>query len=216
MEAKLGSNPSFVWCSLLSARDVIKEGSIWSIGDGCTWDRSKVNAWFLPSSRAEVLRVRLGSLDCHGKLVWNENKPRTFSVKSAYQVALRIHRSSSAEHSRARDDKLVWNRLWGLPIPPKVRNFVWRACSDILPTRANLVRQKVHMDPKCAICGEHDEAVIHILWQCPLARNVWALVRGRLQKCDSSALDFLNLARTLVVKLSREELETWAMVACSI
>lgn len=36
MEAKLGSNPSFVWRNLLSARDVLWEGSIWSIGDGGT------------------------------------------------------------------------------------------------------------------------------------------------------------------------------------
>ena len=62
----------------------------------------------------------------------------------------------------------------------------------------------------------HDETVIHILWQCPLAQNVWALVQGKLQKCDSLALDFLSLARTLVEKLSREELDTWAMVAWSI
>ncbi|KAK9993078.1 hypothetical protein SO802_022781 [Lithocarpus litseifolius] len=216
MEAELGSNPSFVWRSLLSARDVIREGSIWSIGDGCTagikshrwlphpptfhdgvdttmkvrefinphtkqWDRSKVNAWFLPSSRDEVLQIRLGSLDSRDKLVWNENKSQTFS---------------------------------GLPIPSKVRNFVWRASSDILPTRANLAQRKVHMDPK--FCGVHDEIVIHILWQCPLACNVWVLVQGKLQKCDSSALDFLSLAWTLVEKLSREELETWAMVAWSI
>ncbi|KAF3944824.1 hypothetical protein CMV_028739 [Castanea mollissima] len=26
---------------------------------------------------------------------------------------------------------------------------------------------------------KHDETIIHILWEWPLARNVWALVRGR-------------------------------------
>ena len=34
MEAELGSNPSFVWRSLLQARDVIREGSVWEVGDG--------------------------------------------------------------------------------------------------------------------------------------------------------------------------------------
>ena len=46
--------------------------------------------------------------------------------------------------------------------------------------------------------------------------NVWALVHGKLQKCVSSAHDFLSLARTLVEKLSKKDLETWAMVAWSI
>lgn len=36
MEVEFGSNPSFVWRSLLSAREVLWERSIWSIGDGGT------------------------------------------------------------------------------------------------------------------------------------------------------------------------------------
>ena len=67
-----------------------------------------------------MLRIQLGGLDSRDKLVWNENKSQTFSVRIAYQVALRLHRKSSAEHSRVRDDKRLWNRLWRLPIPPKV------------------------------------------------------------------------------------------------
>ena len=34
MEAHLGSNPSYVWRSLLSARELIREGFVWKIGDG--------------------------------------------------------------------------------------------------------------------------------------------------------------------------------------
>ena len=34
MEANLGSNPSFVWRSLLQARDMIMEESVWEVGDG--------------------------------------------------------------------------------------------------------------------------------------------------------------------------------------
>lgn len=112
------------------------------------WDRGKVNAWFLPPSRDEVLGTQLGSLDSRDKLVWNENKSQTFSVRTVYQVALCIFRRASAVHSRAWDDKQIWNRLWKLPILPKVRNFVWRVCSNILPTRANLYRRKVHIDPR--------------------------------------------------------------------
>ena len=106
MEAELRSNPSYVWRSLLYARELLREGSIWSIGDGRTvgiqshkwlphppkfqecvdlslkvndfinthtnqWDRAKVNSWFLPQSRDEVLKIQLGNVEARDKLVWN-------------------------------------------------------------------------------------------------------------------------------------------------
>lgn len=42
-----------------------------------------------------------------------------------------------------------------------------------------------NLDSRCTLCGQHDETTTHILWDCPFARNVWALVRGKLQKSRS-------------------------------
>ena len=36
IDAELGSNPSYVWRSLLAAREIIWEGSKWKVGDGNT------------------------------------------------------------------------------------------------------------------------------------------------------------------------------------
>jgi len=36
MDAELGSNPSYVWRSLLAAKEIICEGSKWGVGDGRT------------------------------------------------------------------------------------------------------------------------------------------------------------------------------------
>ena len=135
---------------------------------------------------------------------------------SAYQVALRLNRAEVVEHSLAWEDKKLWNKVWRLGVPPKVRNLVWRACSDILPTRANLFRRKIPINPLCTVCGQVDETVTHTLWECPLARNVWTLVRGKLQKCGAAAPNFHLLARQMVAKLMGPELELWAMVSRSI
>ena len=75
------------------------------------WERGKVNAWFQPPSRDEVLRVRLGSLEGRNTLIWNENKAQTFLVRTAYQVALRMNQTGSDEHSKVQEDKPVWNQL---------------------------------------------------------------------------------------------------------
>jgi len=34
LETSLGSRPSYVWRSLLSASDLLKQGLIWRVGDG--------------------------------------------------------------------------------------------------------------------------------------------------------------------------------------
>ena len=106
--------------------------------------------------------------------------------------------------------------MWKLPLPPKVRNFMWRACSGILPTSANLCRRRVPMASTCTICQQHEETVAHILWECPLARNVWGMIPGQLQKCNSEATNYYILARQLEEKLTKKDLELKAMVQWSI
>jgi hypothetical protein len=32
-------------------------------------------------------------------------------------------------------NSVVWENLWKLPIPNAEKNFLWKACHDILPTR---------------------------------------------------------------------------------
>ena len=105
----------------------------------------------------------------------------------------------------------MWKKVWSLNIPPKVRTFMWRACLDVLPTKANLAQRKVRIDTRCSLCCQQNETTCHISWECPLARNVWALVRGKLQKSNSAADNFLMLARQMMGRLDRKELEVWSI-----
>ena len=41
MDVEIGNNPSYVWRSLLAAKEVIKKGSKWQVGDGRYIDVSK-------------------------------------------------------------------------------------------------------------------------------------------------------------------------------
>uniref|UniRef100_A0A7N2N2W0 Reverse transcriptase zinc-binding domain-containing protein n=2 Tax=Quercus lobata TaxID=97700 RepID=A0A7N2N2W0_QUELO len=181
------------------------------------WDRALLHSVSTASTRDAVLGIKLGNSGGRDKLCWMETKHRNFTVKSAYQVAVRMAKPPGGEHSLASQDRKLWIKLWALNTPPKVRNFVSQVCSDdILPTRANLLRRKIQVDPICTFCGQHDETTVHILWECPLARNVWALVRGKLQKCSADASNFYLLVRHLVDRLDSKELETWAMLSWAL
>ena len=48
----------------------------------------------------------------------------------------------SGSYSNDSHNRRFWKYLWKIPIPHKIRHFAWRACRDILPTKANLVRRR--------------------------------------------------------------------------
>ena len=120
------------------------------------------------------------------------------------------------EHSKAWSDKPTWKKLWTLNVPPKVRTFMWRACSKNLPIRDNLCRRKVHVTKVCGLCQQKPKTIGHILWECPLAKNVWALVKGKIQKWSNEARDFFLLFGFMVQSLDQRDLKLWATVAWSI
>ena len=251
VEAELGSNPSYVWRSLLKARDIVLAGSKWKVGSGALinifghqwlprppclckdgpglmkvrelvdletgqWDRAKLAYWFEPHTCADILSIPMPNRQPNDTLVWKENKANVFSVKSAYMVALRVLHPSFGDHSNAIADGKLWKAVWSLNAPPKVRTFLWRACSNILPTRDNLHTKRVHVASTCSVCNQQAETGVHILWECPFARNVWALVKGKIQKSSAVVHDFFLLTRSMMQRLTRDELTEWAMITWAI
>lgn len=148
------------------------------------------------------------------QLVWKENSKNQFSVRLAYHVG-----TNNMTLWNTRQQELIYLRgkKSGLStsIPPKVRTFIWRACSKILPTQDNLSRRKMRIEPQCVICCQEAETTGHLLWSCPLARNAWALARGKLQKLPNMRLFFL-LYQQLNARLELKAMERWAMISWAI
>ena len=252
MDAELGSNPPYVWRSLLAGREIIWEGSRWRVWDGNTigvtthkwlsrrpvflgeqqmglkvkdlidsntmqWDREKIFYLFAHKTRMEIMSIPLQQ-NTAGRdvLVWTKNQSQSFSVKSAYRIAVRMKEQTRIEHSTANTERPIWRKLWKLNVPPKVRMFLWGACANVLPTKENLNRRRIQVDPWCETCCQQPELIGHLLWECPLAQNVWVLCRGGLQKCQNNLRDFFLLFRTLLDRLSKTDVERWAVTSWAI
>ena len=80
-----------------------------------------------------------------------------FSVRSAYYMQYEMAAGSSAGCSYSAVRREVWKGIWELDDPNVEKNFIWRACHDILPTRANLFKRKILTDPLCLFCGAEAE-----------------------------------------------------------
>ena len=171
---------------------------------------------FTAQTKDEILSLPLNNTNGHDSVIWMENRAKEFTVKLADKVVYRLRHHHKAEHSAARIHGYTWNMSWTLNVPPKVRTFIWRACSNCLPTRDNLHRRRVSIDRTCEMCKQEPETTSHVLWTCPFARNVWALVRGRIQKSSNGVDNFFLLFRQMQTKVSKQELELWATTAWAI
>lgn len=58
-------------------------------------------------------------------------------------------------------------------MPQKIKVFVWKACLNILPTRENLFKRKIHPNGLCPICQRYSELVEHLLLFCDWTRPIW-------------------------------------------
>lgn len=105
--------------------------------------------------------------------IWRFTKHGFFTVKSAYHRA--VQKFSKIHEERAAGSYIhkEWKMIWGIVAIPRVRLFIWRACMNALPTRDQLHRRGVDIDPICVMCGEKVETIDHLLLNCQESGHVW-------------------------------------------
>ena len=70
--------------------------------------------------------------------------------------------------------KPLWSKIWCLEVPNKVKNLIWHACTNSLPTKVNLARHKITSDSLCDICRVHQEDTVHALFCYPVLSSLWS------------------------------------------
>ncbi|KAL4351251.1 hypothetical protein GQ457_06G013060 [Hibiscus cannabinus] len=95
---------------------------------------------------------------------WNDGNKREFSVKSAYNFISRTDRPP---------EDSIWNFIWKLPLPERLRGFIWLAFQDRLLSNQVCARRSLTSDSSCSLCGAEEESLLHILRDCPDIRTLW-------------------------------------------
>lgn len=58
-------------------------------------------------------------------------------------------------------------------MPSKVKDLLWRAASNCLPTKTQLRSRHVNVEANCLWCQYERESIAHCLVQCSFARSCW-------------------------------------------
>jgi hypothetical protein len=170
------------------------------------WKERVINHVFLPLEASLILGIPLSLQAAQDKIIWPHTPSGIFSIRSAYHFLLTVHQGDTPSSSNNSTGPGLWNKIWDLPIPPKIRHFLWRASRDALPTKSNLRRRKVLVDPICDECHSSEEDIFHVIWNCPVAHQLWNNSPMFSQALIDRPSSFKDLF-TLIMDSSSEELQ---------
>jgi hypothetical protein len=161
------------------------------------WDLNLIHSIVTPTKAARICSLPLSPRGHPDQIIWSGTSNSTFSVRSAYHIG---------ESSKATSHRVLWKKLWSLRVPSVIKNFLWRVCHNLLPTKLNLHRKQIVPNYLCPMCGAQPESTGHILWECDSATAVWMECSKKIQKLSIGADDGVHLFMQLVEKLDLEEL----------
>ncbi|XP_058756012.1 uncharacterized protein LOC131629231 [Vicia villosa] len=187
------TNPGF---KALSPRRGIEENAMVNVlidSESGRWKTDILSEVFNQNEAAQIASIPLSSRLREDKRIWHFEKDGKYSVKSVHHYLKDLRRKEAPGPSSSNNGG-VWKKLWKVPIDSKIRNCVWRAGKNILPTRSNLLKKGITLDPTCPFCCSALETPQHIFLDCEFAKRVcFASPLGiRLQPCED-VLDWLEL-----------------------
>jgi hypothetical protein len=155
-----------------------------------TWNESVVRECYFPHDASVILSIKLSPRPVNDFLAWSGEHNGLFSVRSAYRIGIQpklLELSGGQSSSDPTGDRKVWDLIWKLNVPPKLRVFAWRAASDSLGVRLNLSKRVHTITPICTICGHASEDAHHAIVSYTLARALREELRAHWSLPDEVA-----------------------------
>ncbi|KAG8480403.1 hypothetical protein CXB51_025112 [Gossypium anomalum] len=174
MSAKLGSYPSYTWHSIWGARQLLKEGMGWQIGNG-----DSINIWndsWLPGPGSG--RIRCQNMDIRFTQVSETNTWKQDIIQSIFdeeqlnkeRLQMANYRGGTRIHNEIPTN--FFTKLWELQVPSKIRILMWRIANNYLPTLHNLKVRQLAVNPLCLVCQSEEESLDHLFRDCSFTQQV--------------------------------------------
>lgn len=148
--------------------------------DNGEWNIEEMQHYMSVEEIEAIKDIQIASSDQQDLLTWSHTKHGDLTVRSAYHLEL-TRTKGAASSSSPKDVEELWKKVWGAKVPEKVKNLVWRALREGLPTMANMKKRGMQVDCVCPRCGEGAETTVHTLLLCREARTLWRMSPARLE-----------------------------------
>ena len=153
------------------------------------WNEDAIDRTFFAFEATTIKNIPLYRSIQDDVLLWPFNPDGVYIVKFGYRFLYDKQCRKKPSPFEVEVLKLLWNRIWGLHVPNKIKRLAWKACKNALPTKLNLVHHKIIMDDCCDACKTQQEDAVHALFLCPDLRPLWSSMpkwnHGTLRVCIS-------------------------------
>lgn len=138
------------------------------------WNIRLIRENFQPAQAIQILQTPIAWNCGQDSIWWPKSKSRDFTVKSGYYQMKKAGQSyNTTPSSSSIIAESIWKEIWGLPIPQKIKFFLWKCCHNVLPVKENLRKKRLTASAVCPLCEMEDESVEHALLFCDWTRAVW-------------------------------------------
>lgn len=172
------------------------------------WDEDLIKEIFVQCDANLILATPLSDNN-EDNWYWMKEKYGNFLVKTAYTL---IQESEPLVNQCG--NTRFWKRLWNLTVPPKIKNFMWRAITGCLLTKDMLRIKQVNINVECSLCNREAESTSHVLLKCSYARSCWEMVS--ISRDDTTHDSFIGWALNVFNEWSTTKRQLGAMVCWTI
>lgn len=180
------------------------------------WNSDLINQNFYPWEAECIKSIPVSFHTDRDLLIWPWTPDGLYSVKSAYHILTNETLLSQASSSHPKVTKPLWNGIWKLKVPNKVKHFMWWASNESLTTKLNLCARHVLPDNSCGLCEEFPEDVIHYLWLCDHTKCIWLSDLTFSYPRNKTFRSFRDLVSFVISKMSPNTVALFSMVAWCI
>lgn len=178
---------------------------------GC-WNVKAVNSTFRKNERKHVLDIPLPSYLCTNSMYWWPTNDGNYYVKSGFWLA-RMGHLRTWELFNGQGERDLWRIVWNLDGSPKLRRFLRKACKRSLGVMDVLFKHHIHDSSVCPIGSDGDETIMHTLFDCKFATEVWMHSDFMGLFMEAPVQSFAARFSWVVVKLGKQELARFASLA---
>ncbi|KAL9811762.1 putative reverse transcriptase zinc-binding domain-containing protein [Arabidopsis thaliana] len=129
-----------------------------------------------PDKDIQIILQHRPMMSCEDFHCWAHTKNGLYSVKSGYEfISRKVHSKMFQQAENTPTLNPLFAKVWNLQTAPKIKIFLWKVLNGAVAVEDRLRCRGVKADEGCLMCGADQETINHILFLCPLARQIWAL-----------------------------------------